>query len=43
MLYRLLADAVLLAHLAFILFVVFGALLVLRRRRLLPAHLLAVT
>ena len=42
MLYRLLADAVLLAHLAFILFVVFGALLVLRRRRLMPLHLLAV-
>lgn len=42
MLYRLLADAVLLAHLAFILFVVFGALLVLRRRRLMPVHLLAV-
>jgi hypothetical protein len=40
--YRLLADAVLLAHLAFILFVVFGALLVLRRRRLMPIHLLAV-
>lgn len=40
--YRLLADAVLLAHLAFILFVVFGALLVLRRRRLMPLHLLAV-
>jgi len=42
MLYRLLADAVLLAHLAFILFVVFGALLVLRRRRLMLVHLLAV-
>ena len=42
MLYRLLADAVLLAHLAFILFVVFGALLVLRRRWLMPVHLLAV-
>ena len=40
--YRLLADAVLLAHLAFILFVVFGALLVLRRRRLVALHLLAV-
>ncbi len=40
--YRLLADAVLLAHLAFILFVVFGALLVLRRRWLMPVHLLAV-
>ncbi len=42
MLYRFLADAVLLAHLAFILFVVFGGLLVLRRRRLLPLHLLAL-
>ncbi len=42
MVYRLLADAVLLAHLAFILFVVFGALLVLRRRWLMPVHLLAV-
>ena len=42
MLYRLLTDAVLLAHLAFILFVVFGALLVLRRRRLMPVHLLAL-
>lgn len=41
MVYRLLADAVLLVHLAFILFVVFGALLVLRRPRLLPLHLLA--
>jgi hypothetical protein len=39
--YRLLADAVLLLHLAFILFVAFGALLVARRRRLLPVHLLA--
>ena len=41
MAYRFLADAVLLLHLAFILFVVFGALLVLRRPRLLPLHLLA--
>jgi Na+/proline symporter len=39
--YRLLADAVLLLHLGFILFVVFGALLVARRRRLLPLHLAA--
>jgi hypothetical protein len=39
--YRLLADAVLLLHLAFILFVAFGALLVARRRRLLPVHLAA--
>lgn len=42
MVYRFLADAVLLVHLGFILFVVFGALLVLRRPRLLPVHLAAV-
>jgi len=41
MLYRILADAVLLLHLGFILFVVFGALLVARRRGWMPAHLLA--
>lgn len=41
MLYLLLADAVLLLHLAFILFVVFGALLAARRRALLPWHLAA--
>ena len=41
MLHRILADAVLLLHLGFILFVVFGALLVARRRALMPAHLLA--
>lgn len=41
MVYRFLADAVLLLHLGFILFVVFGALLVLRWPRLLPVHLLA--
>ena len=43
--YRLLADAVLLLHLGFILFVVFGALLLLKprhRRRWLPLHLAAV-
>jgi hypothetical protein len=39
--YRVLADAVLLIHLGFILFVVFGALLVARRPRLLPVHLAA--
>jgi hypothetical protein len=39
--YRALADAVLLLHLGFILFVVFGALLVARRRRWLPLHLAA--
>lgn len=41
--YRLLADAVLLLHLGFILFVVFGALLVAKRRRWLPAHLAAAS
>ncbi len=41
MIYRFLADAVLLLHLGFILFAVFGALLVARRPRLLPLHLLA--
>lgn len=40
--YRLLAAAVLLLHLGFILFVAAGAALVLRRRRLLPVHLAAV-
>jgi hypothetical protein len=39
--YRLLADTVLLLHLGFILFVVFGALLVMTRRRWLPVHLAA--
>ncbi len=39
--YRFLADGVLLLHLGFILFVVFGALLVLRWPRLLPVHLAA--
>ncbi|QOY92714.1 DUF2784 domain-containing protein [Massilia sp. UMI-21] len=41
MAYRFLADAVLLVHLGFILFVVFGALLVLRRPALAPVHLAA--
>lgn len=41
MLIRFLADAVLLVHLAFIVFVVFGALLVARWPRLLPLHLAA--
>jgi hypothetical protein len=41
MAYRLLADAVLVLHLAFILFAAFGALLVARRPRLLPWHLAA--
>ncbi|WP_036167623.1 DUF2784 domain-containing protein [Massilia sp. 9096] len=39
--YRCLADAVLLLHLGFILFVIAGALLVARRPRLLPWHLAA--
>lgn len=39
--YRFLADTVLLLHFGFILFVVFGALLVARRRRWLPVHLAA--
>ncbi len=42
MLHSLLADLVLLIHLAFILFVVFGGLLVLRWRRLAWLHLPAV-
>jgi len=42
MLYRLLADAVLLLHLAFILLVVFGALFVWRFRRLAWLHVPAV-
>ncbi|MCS0580362.1 DUF2784 domain-containing protein [Massilia pinisoli] len=40
--YRFLAAAVLLLHLGFILFVVAGAALVARRRRLVPLHLAAV-
>jgi hypothetical protein len=43
MLYRLGADAVVLVHLLFILFVLFGGLLVLRWRWLLALHLPAVT
>jgi hypothetical protein len=39
MLYRLLADATALLHLAFILFVVLGALLVVRWPRLMALHL----
>jgi hypothetical protein len=42
MAYRFLAAAVLVLHLGFILFVVAGAALVARRRRLLPVHLAAV-
>lgn len=39
MLYRVLADLVVLSHLAFILFVLFGGLLVLRWRWVLWAHI----
>jgi Protein of Unknown function (DUF2784) len=42
MIYRRLADLVLLAHAAFVLFVVFGGLVVLRRPRAAWAHLPAV-
>jgi hypothetical protein len=42
MVYQCLAAIVLLLHLGFILFVVAGAALVARRRRLLPLHLAAV-
>ena len=42
MVYELLAAGVLAVHLGFILFVVAGAALVARRRRLLPVHLAAV-
>ena len=42
MAYRVLAVAVLALHLGFILFVVAGAALVVRRPRLLPLHLAAV-
>jgi hypothetical protein len=42
MIYRLLADAVVLLHLAFVFFVFLGGLLVLRRPRLLWVHLPAV-
>jgi hypothetical protein len=42
MVYQLLAAMVLLLHLGFMLFVVAGAVLVARRRRLLPLHLAAV-
>ncbi len=42
MFYRLLADALLVAHLLFILFVLFGGLLLLRRRGLVVVHLPAM-
>lgn len=40
--FRLLADAVLLLHAGFIVFVIAGALLVLRKPALLPLHLAAL-
>src|SRR6185437_3637590 len=43
MLDRFAADAVLLLHFAFIVFVVFGALLVVRWRALMPLHAAAVS
>jgi Protein of Unknown function (DUF2784) len=42
MIYRVAADAILILHLCFVLFVVFGGLLVLRWRWLLLPHLAAV-
>jgi hypothetical protein len=42
MIYRYLADGVLLLHLGFILFVVGGTVLVARHARLMPLHLAAV-
>jgi len=42
MIYRLAADALVLLHLAFVLFVLFGALAVARWPRLLPVHLAAL-
>jgi hypothetical protein len=42
MLYRLLADAVLIAHLAFVIFVLFGGVLVSRYPHLLRIHLPAL-
>ena len=42
MFYRLTADAVLFLHLCFVIFLMFGGLLVLRRRRLALIHLPAV-
>jgi hypothetical protein len=42
MLYRLSADLILIVHLAFVLFVALGGLLVLRRPRLMWLHLPAV-
>ncbi len=42
MVYRLLADLVVLIHALFIVFVILGAILALRWPRIIPVHLLAV-
>jgi hypothetical protein len=42
MIYRLLADFVFITHFAFVVFAVFGGLLVLRYRKMLPWHLAAL-
>jgi hypothetical protein len=42
MIYRLAADLLLIAHLAFVGFVLFGAVLVARWRKLMPWHIAAV-
>ena len=42
MLYRLSADSVLIVHFCFVLFIIFGGLLVLRRRWMMWLHLPAV-
>jgi hypothetical protein len=42
MIYRLLADITLIIHLCFVLFVIFGGLLVLRRRSVIWLHLPAL-
>ncbi len=41
--WRLAADTVLVAHLAFVAFIVFGGFVAARRPRVAPAHLLALT
>ena len=43
MIYRILADAVIVIHLAFVIFVVFGGLLALRWRRVVWLHIPALT
>lgn len=42
MIYRILADFIFILHFCFVLFVIFGGLLVLRRRRVLWLHLPAL-